>query len=234
MSQSARIAMATASLSLWLALVSASALAASLNVSPTRLEIYSPQQTATLNLRNMGEKAIIGQVRVFAWRQENGEDILEPTETVVASPPMVEIRPGTDYTIRVVRTTAGPVAGEEAYRLVVDEVPDAAARRNGVITVAIRYVIPLFFDAPEASQPHLLWSVTNRRGKAFLTARNDGDRREQLRDLSFGGKIIAKGLAGYVLGHSETSWELRGKSSANRSVKAVTENGPVSDAADGQ
>lgn len=221
-------------LSIWLGFVSKGAIAASLNVSPTKLEIFHPQQAATLNLRNMGDKAIIGQVRVFAWRQENGEDILEATEAVVASPPMIQIHPGMDYTIRIVRTTGAPVVGEESYRLVVDEVPDAVSRRNGVITVAIRYVIPLFFDAVDAGQPRLKWSISSRHGKTFLSARNDGDRREQLRDLSFGGRSIARGLAGYVLGHSESSWELRGKKSASRSVKAVTENGPVSDVADGQ
>lgn len=225
---SARTSMA---LSFSLALFSKGVMAASLNVSPTKVEIFYPQQATTLNLRNMGDKETIGQVRVFAWRQENGEDILEPTEAVVASPPIVEIHPGTDYTIRIVRTAGEPVVGEESYRLVVDEVPDAAARRNGVITVAIRYVIPLFFDSLDAGQARLTWSLSSRGGKTFLSARNDGDRREQLRDLSFGGRSIVRGLAGYVLGHSESSWELRTKTSSNRSVKAVTENGPVSDVA---
>lgn len=225
---------ATGALSIFLGLFSTAATAASLNVSPTKLEVFSPQQAATISLRNMGDKAITGQVRVFAWRQENGEDVLEPTEAVVASPPMVGIHPGADYTVRVVRMSSEPVAGEEAYRLVVDEVPDAAARRNGVINVAIRYVIPLFFDSPEAGQARVAWSIAHKNGKAVLTARNDGDKREQLRDLYLGGKPIAKGLAGYVLGHSESSWEVRGKATADRSVKAVTENGPVSGVANGR
>lgn len=206
--------------------------AASLNVSPIKLETFAPQQTATLSLRNMGEKPITGQVRVFAWRQENGEDVLEPTNEVVGSPPMAEIHPGTDYTIRVVRVAAAPVEKEEAYRLVVDEVPDATARRNGVITVAIRYVIPVFFASPEASQPRLSWSISHSQGKTFLSARNEGDRRVQLRDLSLGGRPIAKGLAGYVLGHSERRWELR-NSLAGRNVTAVSDNGPINGAANG-
>ncbi|WP_442756123.1 molecular chaperone [Methylocystis sp. JAN1] len=220
-----------ATLSFWLL---TGAMAASLSVSPTKLEIFSPQQAGALTLRNMGEKAITGQVRVFAWRQENGEEILEATDAVVASPPMIEVHPGADYTIRVVRAAQAPVVGEEAYRLVVDEVPDAAARRNGVIALAIRYVIPLFFDSPEAGQARLAWSLAHRQGKVFLTARNDGDRRAQLRDISLAGKPIARGLAGYVLGHSSALWELRGKASKDRSVKAVTEDGPVSGVADAQ
>ncbi|MGJ0508162.1 MAG: fimbrial biogenesis chaperone [Methylocystis sp.] len=232
MSTVSKIAITLAAMSLWLGFSATTAEAGSLNVSPTKLEVFSPQQAAALTLRNMGERPITGQVRVFAWRQEDGEDILEPTEAVVVSPPMIDVHPGADYTIRVVRAASTPVAGEEAYRLVIDEVPDAVARRNGVIAVAIRYVIPLFFDSPEAEQARLAWSLSHVKGKTFLMARNDGDRRAQLRDVSFGGKPIARGLAGYVLGHSESSWELRGKTSADHSVKAVTENGPISGAAD--
>jgi fimbrial chaperone protein len=199
------------------------------------LEAFAPQQAVALNLRNLGEKAITGQVRVFAWRQENGEDVLEPTDAVVGSPPMVEIHPGTDYTIRIVRTAATPVEAEESYRLVVDEVPDAAARRNGVITVVIRYVIPVFFISPEAGQARLSWSIAHKQGKTYLAARNDGDRRVQLRDLSLDGKPVAMGLAGYVLGHSERLWELRSrKVSANGAVKAATDHGWINGMATGR
>jgi len=204
------------------------AFAASLNVAPTLLETFAPQQATALNLRNMGDKAVTGQVRVFAWRQENGEDILEPTDAVVGSPPMVEIRPGTDYTVRVVRSTPAPVESEEAYRLVIDEVPDAAARRNGVIAVVIRYVVPVFFAAPDASQARVSWSIEHKQGKTYLAAHNDGDRRVQLRDLSLDDKPVAKGLAGYVLGHSQRLWQLRnGKLPATAAVKATTESGRI-------
>ncbi|OAI28437.1 hypothetical protein A1351_11640 [Methylosinus sp. R-45379] len=185
--------------------------AASLVVSPISLEAAAPQQTVTITLRNSGNRPINGQVRVFVWRQEHGEDVLEPTQNVVCSPPMAEIGPGAEYTIRVVRIVEAPIAGEESYRLVVDEIPDATMRRNGIIAVALRYVIPIFFYEETRSQPRLSWFVTNRDGGRFLVAKNEGDRRAKISALSLNGKPIANGLAGYALGHSERRWKLPGK-----------------------
>jgi fimbrial chaperone protein len=216
-----------------LIVIASPAVAASLNVSPILLETFAPQQMATLTLRNTGSVAIVGQVRVFAWTQVNGLDVLSPTHAITGSPPMAEIRPGTDYTIRVVRVDTQPVVGEEAYRLVVDEVPDASARRNGVVAVALRYVIPVFFVAPGAGQGRLTWSIVRSEGKSALMATNTGDRRIQLRDLALGGKPVAKGLSGYVLGHSQRTWPLASVS-ANLAVTAVSDRGPVSGTANGR
>lgn len=198
------------------------------------LEAVAPQQSVALKLRNVGDKSITGQVRIFAWRQENGADVLEPTDAVTVSPPIVEIRPGTDYTIRVVRTASAPIVGEETYRVVVDQVPDASARRNGVIAVVMRYVVPAFFVSSEAGQGRLSWSIARRGGKAVLTASNTGDRTVRLRDLSLGGTLLAKNLAGYVLGHSERSWKLPSKIPVGRAIKAISDNGPISGSAKGE
>ncbi len=206
---------------------------ASLSVSPILLEAVAPQQMATLTLRNTGAAAIFGQVRVFGWTQVNGLDVLSPTNAITGSPPMAEIRPGTDYTIRVVRVASQPVVGEEAYRLVVDEVPDASARRNGLVAVALRYVIPVFFLAPSAGQGRLAWSIERSEGKSFLTATNAGDRRIQLRDLTLGGKPVARGLSGYVLGRSQRKWPLTSVST-NLAVTATSDRGPVSGMANGR
>ena len=98
--------------------------ASSLSVSPTSIDVLAPQQAAALALRNGGDKPLNAQVRVFRWRQPGGEDVLEPAKAVVASPAIIEIKPGADYTIRIVRTSREPVKGEENYRVVVDELPD--------------------------------------------------------------------------------------------------------------
>jgi fimbrial chaperone protein len=47
----------------------------------------------------VGAAPINAQIRVFKWAQENGEEKLEPTEEVVASPPLATLAPNTDYTI---------------------------------------------------------------------------------------------------------------------------------------
>ena len=206
--------------------------AASLTLYPVLLEAPAGQAATTLTLQNKGAKPIYAQVRVFAWRQVNGEDLLEPTSNVVASPPMIEIKPGTDYIIRLLRVTKEPVAAEEAYRLVVDEVPDASERRNGMVAVTLRYVVPVFFFAGERRPPRLQWSIMRENGAPYLVARNEGDRRVRIAELSLGTMRVASGLAGYVLGRSERRWKLDPKAEvSNRRVTADSDLGRISELA---
>ena len=102
------------------------AAAASLSVSPVSLEIAAPGAASSLTLGNTGTEAINAQIRVYQWTQSNGADVLTPTRDVVASPPFLKLAPGLSNVVRVVRLAKTPLAHEEAYRLVVDELPKTA------------------------------------------------------------------------------------------------------------
>ena len=119
--------------------------AASLQVAPVKVEVASPGAATTVKLRNEGTTSLNAQIRVFRWSQVNGEDKLEPTTDVVASPPLTKLSPKTDYTVRLVRVSKTPVAKEETYRLFIDELPDAANQRNRAVNLLLRYSIPVFF-----------------------------------------------------------------------------------------
>src|SRR6266481_5415488 len=103
---------------------------ASLQVVPVSIEVPAPGATATLKLRNEGPAPINAQIRVFRWSQANGEEKLEPTDDVVASPPMASLAPKADYVVRLVRVTKRPLSEGESYRLLVDELPDAKTPRT--------------------------------------------------------------------------------------------------------
>jgi fimbrial chaperone protein len=206
--------------------------AASLTITPVLLEAIAPQQATVVTLQNKSNKPINGQVRIFTWRQAGGEDILEPATQVVASPPIVSLRPGTDHTIRVIRLAKTPVTGEESYRVIIDELPDADERRNGIVAIALRYVIPAFFFEASRGQPRISWFITRENGARYLVAQNDGDRRARIADLMLDNKIIAGGLAGYVLGHSQRKWKIDPKIEARqRRVTAQSDLGAINDTA---
>jgi fimbrial chaperone protein len=216
----------------WILMSCNLAKAGSLMISPILLEAPEAQAATTLTLHNRGNKPLQAQVRIFAWRQMNGEDVLEPTSTVVASPPMMEIKPGIEYTVRVLRLSKTLVSPEESYRVIVDEVPDASERRNGMVALALRYVVPVFFFAGERRPPRLTWYITRDNGTPYLVARNDGDRRMRIAELSLGNVRIASGLAGYVLGNSERRWKLDPKLAvSNRRVTADSDLGRISEVA---
>jgi fimbrial chaperone protein len=211
--------------------------AASLQVAPVSVEVTAPGATATVNLRNQGDRPLNGQVRVFRWRQVDGVDKLEPTQDVVASPPMVTLRPNMSYVVRIVRTKKAPVTAEESYRLLIDELPEAAAKRRSAVNIVLRYSIPVFFTPKGTVAGKLKWELQRRNSKLFLLARNDGDRRVRLSALKITdkkGKTISlgSGLAGYVASRSVIALPLpenvKGFGAGGlRSVSGQSDVGPI-------
>ena len=199
--------------------------AASLSVSPIRVEVLQPATSGNVTLRNESGRPLVGQVRVFEWALRDGKDHFTPTDQVIASPPIVQLAPGSDALVRLLRLTGAPVDGEKAYRLVIDEVPNANRVRNMGVNLAVRYALPLFFVNPDASQSKLVWTIENRSGRKVLVSANSGDRSVRISDLAIGGVKIAPGLAGYVLGRSERVFELPRNAPNAGAISAETDKG---------
>jgi fimbrial chaperone protein len=207
--------------------------ASSLSVLPISLDVTQQTNIGTLTLRNREVRPLNVQVRVFRWTQVDGQDKLEPTQDVVASPPIVTITAGADYVVRLQRTNSGEIDGEEAYRAVIDELPNPDRQRNGTIAVLLRYLVPIFFLSPDATQPRLAWSMSRSGAGALLTATNSGDKRIQLVDLKLGtpqrSAFVGRGLAGYVLGHSTRTWAVAASHGAppRAVVTAASDHGAI-------
>ncbi|OZI21366.1 hypothetical protein CAL26_14755 [Bordetella genomosp. 9] len=186
--------------------------AANLQISPITVSL-GPDETATaLTLVNEGDQPLYGQVRAFDWDQANGEDVLTPARDLIASPPLIEIAPGAQQIIRLLRTAPGPVASEHSYRVLVDEIaPPDQAQASGV-TVRLRYSIPVFVGSSADGQPALSWSLRKQADGWSLEAINSGTRRAQISavQLSSGGRTydINNGLLGYALAGRARRWYL--------------------------
>jgi fimbrial chaperone protein len=188
--------------------------AASLQVSPVGIEVIAPGAGSVIKLHNDGNTPINSQIRVFRWQQIDGQERLEPTDEVVASPPMVRLAPGIDYTVRIVRLSKQPISTEESYRLLVDELPDQKAVSDRIVHLVLRYSIPVFFTPPNAVPAKLVWSVEKQRGRVRVSVVNDGDRHVRLaalnvRDRNGTTLTFGSGLTGYVLAHSNMQWSVQ-------------------------
>jgi len=212
--------------------------AASLQVGPVSLEIPAPGATATVKLRNDATTPLNAQLRVFRWTQENGEEKLEPTNDVVASPPIARLPAKSEQVVRLVRLSKQPIAKGESYRLLVDELPDSSRNKNRVVAVVLRYSIPVFFYPTDPEGAKLVWSVSHHMGRIVVSARNDGDRHVRLANLrihtSDGTSIsFGNGLTGYALGHSTMRWSIpsnnnRIGASSSVTITAQGDSGPIS------
>lgn len=200
-------------------------MAASLQVAPILVELADGENAEALWLSNSGGKPIRAQVRVMAWSQADSEDRLSPSRELLASPPILEIAPGDRQLVRVVRPEAGPVPSEQAFRLLVDELPDPEQEGASGLRFLLQYSIPVFVlppgvdprDTPGArgaTDPSMLSAtVTGDGTRAMLTVTNRGNQRVRLSALAkvdAGGTdtMLVPGLVGYVLAGQRMQWPL--------------------------
>ena len=210
--------------------------AASLQVYPINIEVKAPAMAATMTLRNLDDHIAATQIRVFKWYQRDGKDILEPTESVLASPPAVTLKPGTNYTVRVVRVSQSPIVGEESYRLLVDQIPDSTQMKAGAVNLAIRYSIPVFFSkSPQVA--NVSWTITGKAHHVQLVGTNSGQQRLKISNLTIKdsrGQVLkfGNGLLGYLLGGGSQEFNSpvlpAGYASGGKFlIRYSSDNGPV-------
>jgi fimbrial chaperone protein len=191
--------------------------ATGLQVAPISLQLQATQTADGLWLSNSGDTALHAQVRVYHWTQAGGTEQLTPSRGLVISPPMLGIDGGQRQLVRVIRVGAPPsgaAAVEDAYRVVVDELPVDADTSRGVQFV-LRYSVPVFVEpaGKDATAPKLAWSLHREGDSAVLDVANSGDGHAQISQLVFtdsNGKHIplSNGLLGYVLPGAHMRWTL--------------------------
>ena len=199
---------------LLMAVFATSSQAASLQVAPTSLQLTARQNAEALWISNSGTTPVDVQARVFRWTQRDGRDELEPTTDLVISPPMQALAAGQQQLIRVVRAHPQPPIGQQAYRIIVDEVPPLDPKREGMQFV-LRYSLPVFVqpDGNTPDKPDLQASLlTQPDGTLALEVRNLGASYAQLADLGMGTaerpQVFKPGLVGYVLSGQTMRWPL--------------------------
>lgn len=200
-------------LAVWLFTVGFAAHAATLQISPVTVDLQSNESASGITLRNPGDGPLYGQVRVFRWDQSNGNDTLIPTQELIASPPLIQIGAQADQLVRLVRATSAPVAVEQSYRVLIDELPPPDTTPANGVTIRLRYSVPIFVEpAGAAGQPVLLWHLAREDHGWVLRVDNTGTKRAQIAAVQLvngAGKAyeINKGLLGYALAGRTGQWQ---------------------------
>jgi fimbrial chaperone protein len=216
-------------------LVAASSAAASgLQIAPTGLSLTVGGPAEALWLTNTGDRELRAQVRAFRWSQPEGKDSLEPTQALVASPPMLSIPPGGKQLVRVIRTGGDAPAGEQAFRLLVDELPVDVEKKETGVKYVLRYSVPVFVGG--SGTPSLAWSTSLDKDGLGLDIRNSGPVHAQLSAMTLESPnaapvTLAPGLLGYVLPGAAMHWTLpvpAGADLAHARIKALV-NGEATD-----
>jgi fimbrial chaperone protein len=189
-----------------------------LRLEPVSLTLHPDEASASLWLSNTGQQPLQAQVRLFAWTQDGGGEVLAPTRELAVSPPLLEVPPLGRQRVRLVRLGSGAPMAEVAYRLVVDELPTARSPSSSVAGGAdslLRYSIPVLVQslAPAAGSRLSARIEQDVAGGRRLRLDNSGERHARISALYFigtGGRrhLLAPNLAGYVLPGRYKHWPL--------------------------
>ncbi len=186
-------------------LLGAPAWAAGLQIAPVGLSLASSDQAGIFTLSNTGAAPLNAQLRIFKWTQnEQGEDVLTPSDDLIASPPMLALPVNGSQEVRIIRAQVAGKA-EAHYRLIVDELPTPSATPRKGLSIALRYSIPIFINAQDRPEVVLQWGAkTTADGKTLLSIHNPGVERAQIARIWLQAqgqeaKMLNYGLFGYVL-----------------------------------
>jgi fimbrial chaperone protein len=158
-----------------LAAASYAAYAGEFGVSPIRLDLDRGVRTGVIAVSNDGDTPLNFQARAMMWTQDaSGQDRYEDTQALVYFPRQFQVPPHEKRVVRIgYRSPALKL--EQAYRLFIEEIPDAKPRSNQTaINVAVRFGVPIFVRPPASDVQAQLAGLSVKGGHAQATVRNSG------------------------------------------------------------
>ena len=196
------------------------AAASSFNISPIRADLNSTRHTAVLNITNADDEAVVVQVHVVAWSQESGEEHLIDTRELLATPPVMQIAGHAEQVVRVALRREPDPTQELTYRVIFEEVPQAAPANFTGLRMALRLSIPVFVTpAHGKSTADVAWEARwLAAGELEVAAVNHGTGHLQVIDFDAqlpGAQGPLHGMTSrYVLPGSRVSWRLTSAAAA--------------------
>ena len=187
------------------ALGASNAFAAGLQVAPVSVALAQAERAAVLTISNTGTSPMNVQVRAYKWSQtETDEYVLDATNDLIVSPPIMQLAPGAQQELRLIRTQPSS-AQEQQYRIIVDELPSPTVALKKGINLMLRHNIPVFLNAEQNPSAQLQWrgeAVAG--GKTRIRITNTGQTRAQIARIWLAQQdkeitVLSGGLTGYVL-----------------------------------
>ena len=198
----------------WLAgvsmLLSVCAAAASLEVNPVRLTLSAAQPVAAITVRNAGTQAAILHLQLMAWSQSGATDHYASTRELLVTPPIFTLQAGATQTVRVGLRRAVDSERELAYRLYLQEIPDAKQVDGAGLRIALRIGVPVFVPPTSVASPLLRWRAHRDADAIVLHAQNTGGLHARILSLKFSSDSVTltEAPAAYVLAGQSWQWRI--------------------------
>lgn len=160
--------------SLFLIVFSANAIAAQWQVVPISLDLSPKVKSGVITIKNTGDEVLQVSVVAKKWLQDQtGKDQFEDTSNLIFFPKVLQVKPNSERVIRV-GVKAPAIKQEQTYRLYIKEaVPPS--KRSSQVAVALQFGAPIFIQPLEESIVGEINDIQISNGKINFSVQNLGN-----------------------------------------------------------
>lgn len=180
---------AIASLGVFVALGLGAVGAQAVTISPVLVELSPARRIASISISNPDDAALTYQVQTLAWTQIDGVDRFADSDVLLVAPAIATIPAGGTQIFRVAFRVP-PGAGEQAYRLIFEDITQSVPQAGQEVAISLRvnHDLPVFFSAAGGRALPVMTACAHASPAGFgcLRIDNRGDRYVQLRGLTHG------------------------------------------------
>jgi fimbrial chaperone protein len=194
-----------------LAAFGGAAQAGSLDVNPVRVDLSLKQRVAALTVHNTAGQPTVIQLQAHAWSQPGNTDVLTPVDDLVATPPIFTLAPGATQIVRIGQRRPSGAGIEQAYRLIIQEVPPPPDPAFKGLRMALKISLPVFVAPATPTRAELAWTASLVDGRLALTATNLGTAHAHIAGLTVALPAMATSVpvaagATYLLPRASHTW----------------------------
>lgn len=147
---------------------------ASFSVDPVIAHITGQQRITSFNVKNRSSVPTAIELQIFRWEQVNGEEKLTPAPEMLVTPTIFKVPGDASQIIRVGKRQAVLNEKEQAYRLILKEIPAPPKPGFQGLNVLLKISLPIFASKTIVS-PALQWRAkVSDHGKLQLDIHNTG------------------------------------------------------------
>ena len=147
---------------------------ASFSVDPVIAHITEQQRITSFNIKNQSSTPTTIELQLFRWEQINGEEQLTPAPEMLVTPTIFKVSGNASQILRVGMRHPVLNEKEQAYRLILTEVPTPPKPGFQGLNVLLKISLPIFTSKTMVS-PILRWRAkVGKNGKLQLNINNTG------------------------------------------------------------
>ena len=180
------------------------AAAGEFSVTPVRIFMTPRDRAVAVTVTNEGDEEVVMQAEVYAWGQKpDGSDELTQTDDLILTPPILKLAPKSRQVVRLARLVPPPASGEQTYRMIIREIPEARERPGITMQVALAFSMPIFITTPTAKRDLRCVPERSSANTVKVKCDNSGTAYAQIRSIEItdpaGKEIAVRPIAGYLL-----------------------------------